>query len=87
MTADVEPAKGKAPRPLRLANLPIAGNVTVTDAKKDLKLTDLKAGNILRLQLESWKLDGEMMVVTGIRVEEGTQKRGDDKDKPKPPGY
>ncbi len=75
MTADVEPTRGKTPKPLRLANLGIAGNVRVSDAKKELKLTDLKAGNILRLQLESWRLDGEEMAITYIRVEDDTEKK------------
>jgi RNA polymerase sigma factor (sigma-70 family) len=76
MTAEVEPARGKAPKPLRLANLIIAGNATVTDGEKELKLDDLKAGSVLRLQLESWKLDGEEMAVSGIRVEDdGTERK------------
>jgi RNA polymerase sigma factor (sigma-70 family) len=81
MTADVEPTRGqKAARPLRLANLGIAGNVRVSDGKKEMKLTDLKAGNILRLQLESWKQDGEEMVVTYIRVEYDMEKPKSGKD-------
>src|SRR5262249_22538222 len=61
MTANVQPTKDviTPKNPLRLTNLPLAGNVRVSDGTKELKLTDLKAGNILRLQLESWKTDGE----------------------------
>jgi RNA polymerase sigma factor (sigma-70 family) len=77
MTADVEPTKDviNPKNPLRMTNLPLAGNVPVFDGTKELKLTDLKAGNILRLQLESWKTDGEAMAVTYIRVEDGTEKK------------
>jgi RNA polymerase sigma factor (sigma-70 family) len=85
MTADVEPTKDviNPKTPLRMANLPLAV-ASVTDGKKELKLTDLKPGNILRLQLESWKTDGEAMAVTYIRVEDdGTAKKPDEKEKPK----
>jgi hypothetical protein len=85
MTADVEPTKDviNPKTPLRMANLPLAV-ASVTDGKKELKLTDLKPGNILRLQLESWKTDGEAMAVTYVRVEDdGTAKKPDEKEQPK----
>jgi hypothetical protein len=69
---------GPNPRPLRLTNLPMAGNVKVSDGKKELKLSDMKAGSILRLQLESLKEDGEEMFVTGIRVEAGPEPKPDE---------
>src|SRR5262249_56443160 len=88
MTADVEPTKDviNPKNPLRMTNLPLAGNVRVSDGTKELKLTDLKAGNILRLQLESWKTDGEAMAVTYIRVEDGTEKKPDEKEKSRTDG-
>src|SRR5262249_7638402 len=88
MTANVQPTKDviNPKNPLRLTNLPLAGNVRVSDGTKELKLTDLKAGNILRLQLESWKTDGEAMAVTYIRVEDGTEKKPDEKEKSKTDG-
>jgi hypothetical protein len=78
MTAEVVPpghiaAGGKELKLLRLANLPIAGDATVTDGKKELKLGDLKAGSILRLQLESFGLHHDVMAVSGVRVEDGTE--------------
>jgi hypothetical protein len=84
MTADVVTARdiaargqGPNPKPLRLTNLMIAGNARVSDGNKDLKFTDLKAGNILRLQLESVPPANEEMVVTYIRVEGGPAKKPD----------
>ncbi len=77
MTADVEPTKDviNPKKPTRLTNLPLAASAIVSETGRELKLTDLKPGNILRLQLESWKTDGEAMAVTYIRVEDDTDKK------------
>jgi hypothetical protein len=86
MTADVEPTKDviNPKKPARLTNMPLAVSAIVTATGKELKLTDLKPGDILRLQLESWKTDGEAMAVTYIRVEDGTDKKPNEKEDKKP---
>ena len=48
---DTAKAPGIKPGTVRLINVPIAADVTITDRKKNLKLSDLKPGNVLLLLL------------------------------------
>src|SRR5262249_52884127 len=74
ITADVVSVRAAAAarvqgtEPLRLVNLPVAGNATITDGKNDMKFSDLKRKSLLLLQLEGVDA-GDAIVVTGIRVE------------------
>ncbi len=67
---------GQEIKRLRLTNLPFAGNVAITDGKKDLKVADLKVEDALLLQLEGTN-PGEMLVVTAIRLEQRPPKSED----------
>jgi RNA polymerase sigma factor (sigma-70 family) len=63
---DAAKATGIKPHTVRLMNLPIAADATITAGKRNLKLSDLKAGNVLLLLLVG---EGDAAVVKAIQVE------------------
>jgi RNA polymerase sigma factor (sigma-70 family) len=69
---DTAKATGIKPHTVRLMNLPIATNATITDGKKNLKLSDLKVGSVLLLLLVG---EGDAAVVNAIQVEDGTEQK------------
>jgi hypothetical protein len=69
---DAANARGIKPHTVRLVNLPITANATITDGKKNLKLSDLKVGSVLLLLLVG---EGDAAEVNAIQVEDGKEQK------------